>query len=109
MKKWIALSLALVLIASFLVSCGTMLNGSYSAEVFGSKMTYTFTGNKVTLTVSVLGTQIASIDGTYKIKGSSITLTFGGDEAEAKQYSGSYDFVKNDGSIKIGLVEYKKQ
>ncbi|MBQ8747707.1 MAG: hypothetical protein IJZ08_07575 [Clostridia bacterium] len=109
MKKWIALSLALVLIASFLVSCGTLLNGSYSAEVLGSKMTYTFTGNKVTLTVSVLGTQIASIDGTYKIKGSSITLTFGGDEAEAKQYSGSYDFIKNDDSIKIGLVEYKKQ
>ena len=111
MKRKIALVLALCFVVSLLASCGSSLSGTYTAESFGSKLTYTFSGNDVKLSVSVFGMQAVTVNGTYKIDGNSITLTFGGEEAEAKQYSGTFDFAKGeDGkTITIGLVTYEKQ
>ena len=111
MKRIIALGLTLCLLVAVLASCGNSLSGVYTADAFGSKLTYEFSGDKVTLRVSVLGVQAASIQGTYKISGSSITLSFGGDESEAAQYSGTFDFYKSDDgkTIKIGLIECQKQ
>ena len=112
-KKLLALTLVLVLLLSVFTACGTMLNGTYRAEVMGNGTSYTFSGNKVTLNVSLLGAVVATLEGTYEINDGTITLTFSGDaeeEEEAKQYSGTFDFVMDDDgdTIKIGMVEYEK-
>ena len=96
MKRWIrtlCLVLALVCIGTVLAGCAKTLSGTYKADVFGSGVSYTFKGKDVTVNVLVG-------DGT-------ITLTFGdADAAEAKSYSGTFDFAETENSIKIGLMEY---
>jgi len=106
--KLLALTLALVMVLSMLAACGTRLNGTYRAEVLGNGMSYSFKGSSVTLNVSLLGTVVASVEGTYKIEDGKITLSFSGDAEEAKEYSGTFDFVQNENSIKIGMFEYVK-
>ena len=73
-------------------------------------MSYTFTGDKVTLTISVLGTIAATVDGTYEIDDGTITLTFAEDEEKAEGYGGTFEFSKDEenDSIKIGLFTYEK-
>lgn len=114
MKKNIVRVLALVLIAAALctvfASCGKKLSGSYSAEVLGTGATMEFKGSKVTTTYKALGQIVYTVEGTYEIEDNKITITYEGDKAEeAKDYAGTFDFVENeDGSIKIGLITYKK-
>lgn len=102
--KIAALALVVVMLAATLVSCGG-LSGTY--EGMGTE--YTFKGSKVSIQVNVFGANIGDpIEGTYKISGDKITLTFADDEG-ADKYSGTFDFEKGDDYIKIGMVTYNKK
>ena len=92
-----------------LASCGKTLSGKYSAEAVGSGATFEFKGSKVTLTVKLLGAEVASAEGTYEIKDDKITLTFGDEDEDVKKYDGTFDFEEKEDSIKIGIVEYEKK
>ena len=105
--KVISLALALVTLVCVFASCGTKLSGTYSAEAFGTGVSYEFKGSKVTVSFKLLG-QSESIEGTYKIKDDEITFTFDSDDKEAKEYSGTFDFEKGDDYIKIEGVKYTK-
>ena len=119
MKRVLALALVCVMVFA-LASCSKKLSGTYTAEgnlfgLAGAKTSYTFSGSKVTVSVtgSLLGSSKTSeFKGEYEITeaddGSmSITLTF--TDSDAQKYGGTFDFVDNKDSIKIGLVTYTKQ
>lgn len=108
--KLLSTALIFILLLTLLTACANRLSGTYKAEVLGSGMAYTFSGNKVTLNVTALGAVIATVDGTYEIDDGKITLSFSGDDEEAKEYSGTFDFSRDDDgdSIKIGMFEYEK-
>ncbi len=105
----IALVMALLMVTLALTACGTMLSGTYSAEIADTGKTYEFKGNKVTVTYKLLGAEVYTYDGTYKIKDDKITITIESDDKDAKDISGTFDFEKTDDGIKIGVAEYKKQ
>lgn len=109
--KLLSVVLILTMLIPLLTACGNTLKGTYTAEVFGSGMSYTFDGKSVTLDVTALGAVIVTLEGTYEIEDGKITLTFAGEEEDAKQYSGTFDFTANDdgNSIKIGIVEYERE
>ena len=114
MTKMLALAMAAVLLLMTLASCSGgigALNGTYEAEVFGTGTEYVFSGKSVKMNVTVAGMVAATMEGTYEIDGDKITFVFGGDEDTAEQYSGTFDFEKDDeaNTIKIGLVEYTKK
>ncbi len=121
MKKIIALTLVLAMVALVFTSCGTMLSGEYSgnASIFGivgGEVTYKFTGSKVTVTTkaTVLGFEKeTSYTGTYKIATGddgkqTITFTYEGD---GSSYSGSQSFSqdKSAKTITIGGITYNKK
>lgn len=105
----IALVMAVLTVTLVLAACGATLSGTYSAEVVGTGKTYTFKGNKVTVTYKAVGVEVYSYDGTYKIKDDKITITIDSDDKDAKALKGTFDFEKTEDGIKIGIVEYKKQ
>ena len=102
MKKIISTLLVCVLLLGCvltLASCGKKLRGTYTADLGGMEMSMTFKGKK--FTQEFYG---ESVEGTYKIKGDKIYLTYEGeDEAE------ELDFEKGKGYIKIDGVELKKK
>ncbi|MBR6052139.1 MAG: hypothetical protein IKP68_13180 [Clostridia bacterium] len=120
--KIISLALVVVIVGAMLVSCAKMLSGTYSngigdATVLGGKSSYTFSGNKVTLTltISVIATSTTEYKGTYEITKAadgteSIKFTF---EDDGSSFSGTYSFEegKNDTGayIMIGGSKYYKQ
>ncbi len=108
MKRFLALILTATMLILVLASCGAKLSGTYEADVFGTGTKYTFNGDKVKMTVTVVGMVAAELEGTYEFGDGTITLTFGGENAE--QYSGTFEFSMDEEgeSITIGLVEYKK-
>lgn len=115
MKKTVrilSLALAVLMLAATaltLASCGSKLSGTYKTDaVFGSYVSYTFKGDKVTFETVVAGVTAATIEGTYKIDGDKITLTWG-DEKNDKALSGEMDYKKTDDGIKIGVLELKKE
>ncbi len=122
LKKVLALSLVLCLVFA-LVSCGKTLSGTYSAGgdiggLVGGGSSYTFSGSKVTVTVSttILGsTKTVEYEGTYEITEAadgSMTISMTFEDADAKSYSvNNQKFVENKdaGTITIGLVTYTKQ
>ena len=95
--KIISLALVVIIVGVMLASCAKTLSGTYTAgSVLGRS--YTFSGNKVTLTVkldlSILGSSTSEFKGTYEITkatdgSESITFTFEGDD---KTYNGTYSF-----------------
>lgn len=99
--------MALLMVGMMFVACGKTISGTYSAEGYGTGMSYEFSGKKVTISVKVVGAEAAAIEGTYKIEGDKITLTFDGDEG--KEHSGTFDFEEGDDFIKIGIVKYTKK
>ncbi|MBO5009751.1 MAG: hypothetical protein IKJ13_05030 [Clostridia bacterium] len=97
-----------------LASCGKTLNGSYADELTGLT-TYTFEGNKVTVSVGA-GNFAKTFEGTYEIKTNDkeeevIAFTFEGDGSD--KYTGEYAFVEGtEGDkeyIKIGIAKYIKK
>lgn len=117
----IAIALIVCMLCVSLVSCGTVLSGTYSGEasffgLVGGTATYEFSGKKVTLTVTteVLGFSKTSdpIEGEYSIaekEDGTQTITFSFGEDGGDEYSGTFAFAKGDNFIEIsGTKFYKK-
>ena len=97
-----------------LVSCGK-LSGTYESAVLGTGSKITFSGSKVTITAIVLGQDVASIEGKYKVKGDEITFDYSDKEENEdlnkilETLNGTLSFEKGDDYIKIGAVKYTKK
>ena len=107
MKRWLrilCLVLALVCIGTVLAGCAKTLNGTYKADV-PIRRCRDICPLLITA-VLVLGAVVTTLSGTYEIGDGTITLTFGdAEEAEAKTYGGTFEFVEMENSIKIGMME----
>ena len=110
MKKILCAALVVIMMLS-LVACGMQLKGEYrTEEVFGSYVSYTFSGNKVTVKTFVVGVKALELEGTYEINkdANEITITYAnGDEAEDNEdvVSGTQSFEKGEDYIKIGALK----
>ena len=120
MKKIVSLLLVCVLLVGCvfaLASCSKTLSGKYVLGAEKTGASYEFSGNKVTVTYSLLGVSKV-LEGTYEIvpdeegDGESIIITIPGENDAAKKYSGSFSFVEgregDESYIKIGGVKYVK-
>ena len=111
--KLLALLLVAVLLTMTLASCGG-ISGKYSAELLGTGVELEFKGSKVNARFKVLGSYGDPIEGKYKIKKADdkmeITFTFEDENDDTKAYGGTQSFSidKENDTIKIGLVTYKK-
>ena len=92
----LAVAMALLMVMAVLSSCGTKLSGTYE----GFLTTLTFDGDKVVASAGPI-----SIEGTYKIDGDKITLTFGNDTLKL---GGEHTFEQDGDTIKIGGISYTK-
>lgn len=121
MKKVLALVLALSLVF-VLVSCGKTLSGTYTAsgDVFGlagGKVSFTFSGSKVTVseTKTFLGnSSTEEYKGSYEITEAddgSMSIKFTFEDSDASKYAGTKTFKENKdaGTITIGMTTYTKQ
>lgn len=121
MKKVLALVLALSLVF-VLVSCGKTLSGTYTADgsflgLAGGKISYTFSGSKVTVTEtkSFLGNEkTTEYKGEYEITEAddgSMTIKLMFEDSDASAYAGTKTFKedKDAGTITIGLVTLTKK
>lgn len=112
-KKVLVLALAALMLLS-LASCGK-LSGTYTATVFGTGAKLEFDGKKVTVSATLVGQELASVEGTYKIKGDEITFDFSDKDADEdvnkllESLNGTLAFEKGDDYIKIGDTKYTKQ
>ena len=115
MKKFVrilALTLVAVMLCATLASCGGVASGDYYAgdkDITKIYTMYSFSGNKVTFSSYAGGEKIDSLtrEGKYKVDGDGIIFTWV--DAEGKETTDTQSFAENeDGSIKIGLVTYKK-
>ena len=115
MKKFVrilCLTLVAVMLCATLASCGGVASGEYvngDTEVTKTYTKYTFSGSKVTFEAYVVGSKVGdnSFEGKYKVKDDKITFTW--ENAEGEEETSTMDFEeKEDGSIKIGLLTYKK-
>ena len=107
--RFIAIAMIAVMLCVSLASCGKTLSGEYrTEELMGTYTSYIFKGNKITKNSYVLGNKVsdASYEGTYKIDGSEITITYG-DKDNSKTETLTFEEL-DDGSIKIGVITYKK-
>lgn len=118
MKKTVrilSLTLAVLMLAATaltLASCGSKLSGTYKTEGLLTYQTYTFDGDKVTIKTygGISGTKLLEFEGTYKIDGDEITITYAEDEDTGDALAaGTYEFKKTDDGIKIGTKEMTKQ
>ena len=116
MKKTVIKIVAVLMIAivacAALASCSKKLSGEYylgDKTITKSYTTYVFSGSKVAVSVYLLGNKVGddSFEGKYSIKDDEITITW--KDAEGEEHSTTQTFVENDdGSIKIGVLTYKK-
>lgn len=117
--RWIALALVALMLCMMLVSCAKTLSGTYSAggSVFGTggDVSYTFSGKKVTVTVtgSLFGmSSTTEFEGRYEITEAANgveTIAFVFEDEDARQYGGEFTFEETEKGIKIGLIEYTKK
>ncbi len=120
--KLVSLMLVLVMLVAVLASCAKSLSGVYTAEIggdlAGAKHSLNFKSGKTvvfTVTTTLVGNSDSKeYEGEYKIEEAddgtmSITFTF--EDDGAKEYNGTKTFTedKDDGTITIGGIEYKKQ
>ena len=115
MKKFtkvIAIVLVLATLVCVFASCGKKISGKYTGEinvvVASYKVTYNFSGSKVTAEAYVAGVKVTdgSFEGKYAIKDGEITFTYE-INGEEKNLTQSFEEL-DDGSIKIGIITYKK-
>lgn len=107
-----AMAMVAVMLCLCLASCGKTLKGEYyfgDKDITKSYTTYEFKGSKVTCEVYAFGKKVSddSFEGKYAIKDDEITFTWENEDGEEKSTTLAFE-EKEDGSIKIGMVEYKK-
>lgn len=115
MKKTIriiAVAMVAVMLCLCLASCGKTLSGEYYSgdkTVTESYTTYTFNGNKVSVEAYLLGQKVGddSFEGTYEIKDGEIKISYKNAAGEEKSFTQAFEEL-DDGSIKIGILTYKK-
>ena len=108
----VALTMVAIMLCLCLASCGKTLSGEYymgDKSITKSYTTYTFKGSKVTVEVFLLGNKVGdeSFEGKYEIKDDEIKITYENAEGEEKTLTQSFEELE-DGSIKIGVLTYKK-
>ena len=117
--RFVALSLILVLGIGALASCGAkkVPAGSYEAELSilgqGTKVTYTFSGNKVeavqkTTVLGMVNTETA--EGTYEITENddgTMQIAFDFEDNDVFEDK-TYSYAEGEDYIKIAGVEYQK-
>ena len=119
MKKSIrilAVVLVAVMLCMTLASCGKKLSGTYEpntgsilggiGDALNSGVEYTFSGSKVTIEVSVLGS-VETFEGKYSIDDDKITFEFDDEDAEKYNETVTFEELEN-GNIKLAGIEYKK-
>lgn len=121
MKKFtkvIAIVLVLAALVCVFASCGKKLSGKYTGEVnlvlASYKVTYNFSGSKVTVTHTtsnfITGSDTTTVEGKYEItendNGMEITFTFEKEDDVAK--SATYSFEEGEDYIKINGIKYTK-
>ncbi|MBO5023204.1 MAG: hypothetical protein J6D11_02695 [Clostridia bacterium] len=116
----IALALVMAMACLALASCAKTLSGTYSAEgnflgMAGAKTSYTFSGSKVTITVTtsniITGSDTDEYKGTYEItEATDGTLSIVIDVENSDLYSGTFSFSedKDAGTIKINGQTFTK-
>lgn len=110
MKKILCGVLVVVMLLS-LAACGNKLSGTYSAKNFLGEVSYTFSGDKVVVKTFLAGQKVLEVEGTYKIDGEEITITYASEDAEkdGNVLSGTQKFAKGDGYIEIGSLKLEQQ
>ena len=93
------------MLSTVLVSCGKKLSGIYENNTIGLTITYTFSGNEFTRTMSGLTQYDTGIttSGTYRISGDTIYLTSSTGNVEELTFS------KSGKTIYIAEMEFVKQ
>ena len=115
----IAVVLMLAALCTVFASCGKTLSGKYTNDdlnigIYSYKVTYNFSGSKVTVTKTssgiISGSNTNTYEGKYEIaendNGMEITFTFENADDDVK--SGTYKFEEGEGYIKIGGIQYNK-
>ncbi len=113
--KILAVVMTALMLCLCLASCGKTLKGKYSADILGTGTTLDFDGKNVTIAITVLGKEVASLDATYEIKDDKISFDIADeDDVEntlAKQVIKALEepaaFEEGDDYIKIGSTKYK--
>ena len=93
-----------------LVSCSGTLSGEYYSGDKTNTMSYTsyvFDGDKVTYSEYLAGYEFGGYEATYVIQNGNITLTWTDSKGEIQTKTQSFTKL-DDGSIRIGVVTYKK-
>ena len=110
MKRIISTILVAVLLVCMmftLASCGKKLNGTYSREEDGLKLSYTFNKDGTfegTLDLGLLGEH--DFEGEYEIDGDEITLKY---ELMGEEIDETYDFKKGNNYIEINDEKFEKE
>ena len=109
-SKVLALILVMVLAMTLLSGCAQKLSGKYVHEVFGQEMAYSFNGESVTFSVTLLG-KVSSATGTYSINdaGDEITLSFDNENLdEVANGTFAFSISEDKSEITIGTLTYTK-
>ena len=113
MKKTIALTLSIVMIATLLLAftaCGgaDAIKGTWEISDEYSSISYTFAeNNKFTMKISFASfdeePEVEVISGTYKVAGSKLTITA---EEDGETESTEYNFEVKGDTLKLTSVDY---
>ena len=108
----VAIVMVAVMLCLCLSSCTKLLSGEYytgDKSVTKTYTTYTFKGNRFVVESYLLGNKVGdeSFEGKYEIKGDEIIFTYEDSKGEKQTTTKTFKELE-DGSIKIGMVTYKK-
>ncbi len=121
--KVLSLMLVVAMVCVLFASCAKTISGTYVAggnlgDIAGANTSYTFSGSKVTVTVTTTFLGNASTteyEGTYEIteaEDGSMTISMTFEDSDASTYEVTNKTFKEDkdaGTITIGLITYTKQ
>ena len=110
-KKFIVVLAVLVAVIGVIYATrGVTLSGEYYSGDKTNTLSYTsyfFEGDKVTYNEYLAGHQFNSYQAEYVIKDGNITLTWTNSKGEVQSKTQTFERL-DDGSIKIGMVTYKR-
>lgn len=103
--RLLALCLAVMMLCVSLVACGKTLSGEYTCNMLGIVITYTFSGEKFTRTMSGLTEDDPglTVSGTYRIEDGYIYLTSESGYEEKLTYS------RSGSTVCIAEMEFVKK